>query len=357
MVTVNVDYPYAHLTQVKATQAKPYVHPLPYEMSYLYGRRSDRLTFTGAADIVEDVKSLDFDLWTDPIAGPHWTPLRNLAYERLRSQLGPKSGWAENIAQINKTRSTVIQRSVQIANFVTALRLGSFGAAARALRTPIPSDVSRRKAVSQNFLEFEYGVKPLFQDLVSSVETLTSFPEVRRQLRGRASQTVHSLDRARSSGPTFNNYNFTVVKGEIGCSMQTTAVISNPNLFLANQLGLIDLALPWKLIPFSFVVDWFVNVEQVISSVTDWYGVTLQDSQMTWWSKGIKEHRIRNYSWNYSTIPYWDQTFTRDFERESVHVQRLLGFPGPTLTVKPFKGFSMERGAQALALVLSVFGK
>lgn len=357
MAVKNVSYPYAHLYQNGATQAKPYIHPLPYEMSYLYGRRSDRLSFTGSPDIVEDVKSLDFDLWNDPIASPHWTPLRNLAYERLRSQLGPSSGWAENLAQINKTRSSIIQRSVQLASVASAIRKCRFGDAARALRTPIPSGVSNRKAAAQNFLEFEYGWKPLFQDLVASADALTSFPEIRRPLRGLATQTVQSLDRYRSSGSTWNHYNYTEVIGSVGCSMQTIAVITNPNLFLANQLGLIDFALPWKLIPFSFVVDWFVNVEQVLSSVSDWYGVSLQDSQMTWWSKGVKNHRVRNYAWQYATIPYWDEVYTRDFERESVHVQRLLGFPGPTLAVKPFKGFSIERGAQAISLVLSVLGK
>lgn len=355
MPTVN--YPYATLVQTKSTQARPYIHPLPYEMSYLYGRRSDRLTFTGDPDIVEDVKSLDFDLWTDPIASPHWTPLRNLAYERLKSGLGNTSGWAENFAQINKTRTSIVQRAVQIASVASSIKKGRFADAARALRTPVPSGVSNRKAAAQNFLEFEYGWKPLFQDLVNSADVLTSFPECRRPLYGRASQTVSSVERQRATGSTFNNYNYTTITGEIGCEMRTIAVVVNPNLFLANQLGVIDFALPWKLIPFSFVVDWFVNVEQVISSVSDWYGVSLQDSQMTWWSKGIKEHRIRNYSWNYTTIPYWDSAFTRDFERESVHMQRLLGFPGPTLSMKPFKGFSLERGAQAISLVLSVLGR
>jgi hypothetical protein len=357
MATKVVQYPYATLTQTGSTQPRPYVHPLPYEMSYLYGRRRDVLDRTGNPQIIEDVKSLDFDLWTDPLCSPHWTPLRNQAYERLRGQLGSTAGWAENIAQIGKTRTAIVQRAVQIASVASSVRRGRFGDAARALRTPIPSGVSNRKAAAQNFLEFEYGWKPLFKDLVDSADALTSFPEVRRVLRGRSHMTVSSVERQRASGSTFNNYNYTTIIGDIGCSMQTVAVINNPNLFLANQLGIIDFALPWKLIPFSFIVDWFVNVEQVISSVSDWYGVTLQDAQMTWWSKGIKEHRIRNYSWNYTTLPYWDESFTRDYERESVHMQRILGLPGPSLAVKPFKGFSLERGAQAISLVLSVLGR
>jgi hypothetical protein len=119
-------------------------------------------------------------------------------------------------------------------------------------------------------------------------------------------------------------------------------------------LGLLDVALPWKLIPFSFIVDWFVNVEDCISSLTDWYGCTLEHPMTTELTKGEQE------SFSYSNISYPvnpPDGNEQKVRQSSVKMQRTLGLPGPTLQIKPFKGFSLERGLQAIALVISVFGK
>lgn len=351
-------YPFADAFQRGYRQAMPVDRPLSYEMYWVYGRRHDVSTMTGQPTIIEDVKSADFDLFNDPLATKKFITCRNQAYERLRSQLGATAGWAENLAQIGKTRQSIIQRATQLGSFASAIRKGRFADAARVLRTPIPSGVSNRKAAAQNFLEFEYGWKPLFSDLVSSADALTSFPEIRIPLYGKSTDVINTLVRNRSSGPTWNNYSFTVVNGVVGVKLQTVARIVNPNLFLANQLGVIDFALPWKLIPFSFVVDWFVNVEQVISSVSDWYGVELLHPHTTYFAKGHKMDVSRNYAWSGpGVIPGWASSFTRDHERDSVHMSRELGISGPTLAMKPFRGFSLERGAQALSLVLSVLGK
>lgn len=343
--------PFSTIMQKGYRQHPPYNLALEYEMSYLYGR-----AVTSRPSGTTVTKVTDFDLWSDIEASNKFAACNNLAYERLRSKLGSSAGWLENLAQINKTRRSIVERAVQIASVAKAVRKYDFIGAARALRTPVPSGVSNRKAISQNFLEFEYGWKPLFKDLVESADLLTTFTDLDIPLFGSAKDFIHRVTQENAYAPGISTRTTTTIDGELGVRMGAVARIVNPNLFLANQLGVIDFALPWKLIPFSFVVDWFVNVEQVISSISDWYGVQLLTPYTTRFSRGTREWVVRQTLWNTSTGDVFDFTHT-NLDQESVHMRRWPTISMPTLTMKPFKGFSLERGSQAIALVLSVLGK
>lgn len=282
----------------------------------------------------------------------------NKAYDRFKGSISDTAGWAENIAQAGKARVMFNDRAVQLGKFTLALAKRDFGRAARILRTPKPSGVSHKKAVSQNFLEWEYGIKPIISDLDSSMKILTSDPGVRK-LKGSNRDRKDDVVITRLGTQKLGSLTTEEGHSQYAVTIRSQVRVTNPNLFLANQLGLLDLALPWKLIPFSFVVDWFVNVEQVISSMTDWFGLQLVNPHVTTMER-VHYYRLQ-HNWDlrmdgFDSVWYW---FTTKNERflEFVECRRSLGIPGPTLTVKPFKGFSLQRGAQAIALVLSVLGK
>jgi hypothetical protein len=173
-----------------------------------------------------------------------------------------------------------------------------------------------------------------------------------RKISGKASHpiTIQSLvDNSDAGGTAFIR---TTTYAKLRIHLFATVRVDNPNLFLANQLGLLDLALPWKLVPFSFLVDWFVNVEQMISSVSDWFGCTLIQPGTTAFARGSNTElsTTRHYA-----PPHLYTQSTRN--QTSVELERSTGISGPALIVKPFKGLSVTRGATAIALVLSVLGK
>jgi hypothetical protein len=340
------------MSRQRYRQAMPVDRPLPYTFSEVGGRTFVD-NYTGYSVSAKD-SSFDVQGFWGSEYNRKATYARNKAYEKLKAGLGDTAGWLENVAQMGKTRQGIIQRSVQAYQAVSAIKKCRFGDAARILRTPVPSGVSNRKALSQNFLEYEYGWKPLISDLQSSMEILTSDPG-ERSLYGRAREPL-----------TYRNFSITSTSTSYASLTRTAdawidarcgaiARITNPNLFLANQLGILDLALPWKLMPFSFVVDWFINVEQVLSSCSDWAGVSLSHQWSNFFVSG--SHKSLSYStWNFQ-VPNdirWTKTNTWNID---VRMTRLTSIPGPVLQVKPFKGFSLQRGAQAIALVLAVLGK
>jgi hypothetical protein len=350
-------FPFADAYQRGYRQKMPIDRPLEYRMYWNYGTRQQVSWFTnGSVDYGIATKQADFNLASDPSYASLRQHAYNKAYEKMRAKAMDTAGWAENLAQINKTRRTLVERSVQLAHFAGAVKQRRFTDAARILRTPLPSNVSHRKAASQNFLEYEYGVKPLVSDIVESCNILTGDP-FEKQVRGRASERILRLTTVGgvvSGNPFYTYRQRKATQGTLTVTCRATFRVTSPNLLLANQLGLIDLALPWKLIPGSFIVDWFVNIEQVISSLTDWYGAELLHPHVTdfaigqyeetYWQNAVYQHGV-------------SEGFRTSYDKESVEMNRTMGLPGPSLVVKPFKGFSVSRGAQAIALVLSVLGK
>jgi hypothetical protein len=350
--------PFADCRQQGYRQKMPIDRPLEYHFYRYYGTTKTLSWFTDGSVII-GIPQKEAN-WSVSMI-PNYVNIRNFcynsAYAKLKAKLGETSGWAENIAQIGAARRMFVGRAVQLGHFVGALRQRRFGDAARILRTPEPSGVSHRKALSQNFLEYEYGLRPLISDIQSSVSTLTDTDHYWRPIRGRASERltkVTAIGGAFGSNPKYTYYQREMYDATLTITCRARVRVSNPNIFLANQLGLFDLALPWKLIPFSFVVDWFVNVEQVVSSLTDFYGVELHDLHYTEFTRGQYVYFYRqNASYSVGT----NEGFTTSKDKEDVTCNREMGLPGPILQVKPFRGFSVERGLQAIALVLSVLGR
>lgn len=337
--------PYSHTDRDRFTQSKPYNVPAPYRVTRVTG--VDRLSNSEGFDS-GFVKNVSFGRNSFTDYALHHAATYNAAYEKFRGMISDSAGWAENIAQAGKARTMFVNRAVQLAQFATALKHHRFGDAARILRTPTPSRASNKKAVSQNFLEYEYGLKPIISDLHGTMQVLTSDPGLRKIKASR--MTI-----MRDDYSTYILGGFDTQKAvcRLAITLRSGVRVTNPNLFLANQLGLTDLALPWKLIPFSFVVDWFVNVEQVISSVTDDFGLTLVEPHWTWFTRSD----LRKFTYTpYESMGIQHSTSsTRN--QVAVEMLRSTGIPGPTLIIKPFKGFSVQRGAQAIALVLAVLGK
>jgi len=70
--------------------------------------------------------------------------------------------------------------------------------------------------------------------------------------------------------------------GVVKSTVAAQVVISNPNLWLLNRLGLINpVGVLWDAIPWSFLVGAFVNVNAMINSLTNEVGLNISDRSTT----------------------------------------------------------------------------
>lgn len=139
---------------------------------------------------------------------------------------------------------------------------------------------SSREPLADLVLEGSFGWAPLVQDLNAAARLLTrpipnGWVTARAVRRWYEETTTHPT--GSGSVPQFSWYD-EMVSGTLSARVS----VSNPNLYLLNQAGLINLpGVVWDLIPWSFIVGAFANVNQFISSFTDEVGLEIRDRSLT----------------------------------------------------------------------------
>lgn len=266
----------------------------------------------------------------------------NKAYERFKSKLyGDKAELAVSLAERKQAMNMVTNRCIQLYQFSRSLRKLRFREAANILGIQKIDDlnlVKKRgsKNFANNYLEFHFGWSPLVSDIGSAIDTLQNgVPPIRVRGTGN-SKRIYMLSQPSSY------YSWTSKKFDIHhmATIGATVQVTNPNLHLATQLGLVNPAtIAWELVPFSFVVDWFVNVSDFLGQFTDFWGLSLTDTYRT-------HYQVYNYS------ETWYYGFTGVFR--SVFVDRGLGIPGPTLRVRDPWILSPRRGLAAASLLVQM---
>lgn len=139
-----------------------------------------------------------------------------------------------------------------------------------------------------------------------------------------------------------------------------TAQVENPMLYLRERLGANNVAkIAWAVVPFSFVIDWFANIGDILNSMAyyegrrQFTGLTVKEgwvsSNMLW--RGQCNHTVER------------GVFRRErrgvVTAEVKYARRVVVgsvFPRVPLVVK-WPRISASRGATAISLLLSIFTK
>jgi hypothetical protein len=199
------------------------------------------------------------------------------AYDRFMKKVGDKTGWVINLMEGGKSLEMVALRCKQLGSAFRNLKRFNIPGLVRDLSLH-PAD-PRLKRLSRNgvqnnlansWLELNFGWAPLIKDIHSSVEILQrDFPMA--PLKGSATGLNLSLPVYRGTASQIESVR-----------ISGTLKVTNPQLFLANQLGLINpAAVVWDAVPFSFVIDWFIPVGKFLNSLTNEVGCEIVYPRIT----------------------------------------------------------------------------
>lgn len=268
----------------------------------------------------------------------------NNGYEKFADKVkGVSTMVAVDIAEFNQSLDMIEKRAKQLLLFCNALRQRRFSQAAALLGVKMPKSVKHLgKTIADTFLEFHFGWEPLIGDIGAAVDILQGdVPDKHVNCRGKRVERW-----LRSSANTGSFLHTTEVKATVQTSCSCRVKISNPSLHMADQLGFINPAgIAWELVPFSFVVDWFVPVSSFLNSMTDFLGLDLdRASYFT---------LLRTPAWLYSEVstdPNFPGSMIVAFT--GVYAKRTLGIPSVTLVPGRMTGISPVRAATALSLLL-----
>lgn len=189
------------------------------------------------------------------------------------------------------------------------------------------------KTLASGWLMWSYGVKPLATDVHNAMQVLTrELPTTKVKGRGR-----HVTEWSNRYSSVVRVY----CRAEVRVKCQAYVRANNPNLWLANQLGLIN-PVQWvnEAVPFSFVLDWFSNLSQVISQLTDFVGLDVLDPCTV--TLAIGKERMQH-----PDTPY---------QKQHVVMIRSLNIPTAKL-VFAYERFSWQRALNAISLLVGFLPK
>lgn len=277
----------------------------------------------------------------------------NKAYGKLTESIGEASQLGSTLTTEGKaTYNTVVGGAVTLLQSARAVRKGQLVKAARLLGVAPPErivlktklvrgrPVTKKVKVLQlptgrevlssaggKWLWWSYGIQPMVGDMHNALDVLQR-PLPWERFHGYASASGEFR-----SGDLHVSY-----KSRVKLSVNVR--VANPNLFLMSQLGLVN---PVQMInegiPFSFVVDWFSNLSQVISHLTDFVGLEI-DKPVT--------------SEKHTAIETWSGAWPKQTSHKRVRRQLVLA--KPKLLFK-YERFNWQRGANAISLLLVLLPK
>lgn len=274
-------------------------------------------------------------LW-DYVMSEASLPVQQVAFGRFRDKVQEEAMLAVNIAERKQAFAMIANRCKTLVSSVSLLRKGKWRKAVRVLginetrpRKLLPKDPAKL------WLEWHFGWSPLISDIHSAVEILQKEFKPRK---------VRVARRGTGHAQAVSKYVNVQTDWRIHVLLQAHVHVKNENLFLANQLGLVNPAsVAWELIPFSFLVDWFIPVGEFLSSFTDFCGLELTDSFTTIYAPGYSKGFYTNkYGWD----SYEDWT--------GAMMLRKMGIINPVkLTWPKMPNMGRERALTAVSLLVT----
>lgn len=209
---------------------------------------------------------------------------------------------------------------------------------ANAVKARLRNEIFILKAIAGTLLAYRYGVLPVCSDLAATAKLMSEDYKDAVRIRKSGTRPVG----LRSGANTWRQMTYT---GTQRCTVQLIASASNPNLLLANRLGLINPQLwLWELTPWSFVVDWWLPVGTFLNNFTASVGLDFTGLSITRTYKGDG-----TISCDYTS----QQSLKFTGTWYAAHKERTTSVMLPVPVSIPYgKGLSIQRGQNALALIV-----
>lgn len=198
---------------------------------------------------------------------------------------------ALNIAEFGQAASMVAKRARQLAEAAACMARGDARGLHRALGLPAPSrseraDLNRpsQDRLADNWLEYNYGWKPLVQDAYNAVESYQKGMTGKGTLI-RTAQHYGAPPPPRRPPGYDPRWNKDPAKRRHGgrSSARFSGTVTNPRARTLQELGFLNPAsLAWEKLPYSFVVDWFLPIGDLLAGLTAGAGLSAVAGSITY---------------------------------------------------------------------------
>lgn len=203
---------------------------------------------------------------------------------------------------------SIFTRLIKILRLAKGKKLGAL----------LSSEVGKGSKVdlfSDTWLELRYAVRPLAFELQQAIEALHAQIEEGARHTGRGYSTHFDQVATTTPGQTAADVSWVVTNTTSRSSNYRAGVLYTigDNINSLQTVWGLDQPLEavWELIPFSFIIDWFFNIGNVISSWSVNPSLLVKASWLRETHQVVQERRL--YDWrNISNAPYSSLSFTSE---------------------------------------------
>lgn len=327
-------------------QARPYDLALPYFVSQYVTLEMDTsgdswmTSLANAMTVSADVPAPYF--W-DQIQ-PEADASMNAAIEKYRQRMSESSELLVTLAERKQAMEMIINRSSQLLSLARAIWRRDLKGITRLIdnstRKGNRKIIRRAKGFASAWLEFSFGWVPLVKDIGGAVTLLEAgIPEI--PVWG--SYGV-PFKRGASWGTSVEGWQSSA-NGRVRCRVGSRLRVDNPNLALANRLGFTNpFTVAWELVPYSFVVDWFIPVQGFLQNFSSSHGISEVGAYNT-------RHYVGTGTYTAWVKPPYPVRYFRTV-RAGFRVQRNTGIPGIVLRPRAPWQLSSWRAANIVSLLV-----
>lgn len=263
-------------------------------------------------------------------------------------------------AERNQTARLVGDTAMQLVKSLRQLRRGNFRGAANALGIAKPGR-PRGSSVPSRWLELQYGWKPLLSDVYGATDALARRPSDDWIVTAKEMAYLRDYNEVVYPGRS-SSCGYLSGSGLRGVVVRIDAIPENDLLLSLSAMGITNpLEIGWELVPFSFVVDWFLPIGDFLNSLDAMLGYGPSWTSISTLSRYHWKHHPISGSFTDSAsgaVYNTNRSGVSDAEIKSVGLTReaISGVPLPTMP--RFKDpRSLGHMANALSLLSQVFGR
>lgn len=298
--------------------------------------------------------------------------LNTLVTRASNSLLTKLKNQSINLAQVVGERRQAIRMFTdtvnRVAHVISHLKKGDIIGAANFLNIRVGRSRRRRynrqfsvspaDAAANAWLELQYGWKPFFSDLYGACEqiakkhsTVTFYTS---SVRKRTVIPLESYQKTKSSGITTELAYTGTTMAEVRYSVTYVRPAGAPTLL--KELGITNpLVLAWELLPFSFVVDWFLPIGNFLGTFDATVGLAFHSGYKTVFQQGESQSFLNQTGTSTSGITY-NNAYTSSHTKVSCVRTPLTSFPTPMFP--SFKNpLSLLHATNAVALLSQILRK
>lgn len=226
-------------------------------------------------------------IWGEPL-GPSLNEKNRLITECILKIGDRKMSLAESLAESGKAIDHLARTSISLFRALRALRRGNMRGVAKALGVSF-GGLSSGKTQASRWLEYQYAWLPMLSDIYSAAG-------IAKDGLGKKPPVISAVRNLSDSYPwsPLGNTGYADMEGlmRINHRCKLWYRMDDETLYRLNQLGLINpLEVAWELVPYSFVLDWFIPVGNVLAAWSATMGITFVDGAITSHAEGTASGR------------------------------------------------------------------